>query len=330
MQLLICTDIGSRPARASLVPSFMMLAAANIFRPLSFLLILTLFGHNVQAGLSAPNCTVAGWEWSFNTLQQNPCVVGAYLEATCTGSFSIPQLPSTTVAYLGPKGPEDASLCQCNTVVYSLLSACDACQGASWIPWSEWKLNCTQVVAATVFPNAIPSGTRVPHWAYLNVTVTDTWNAAQASQAGDLPEAVASPESTVSSAATETPVSSSSAKPSSTGHGSNTGAIAGGVVGGVVGLGLVLGVGGWLLMKRRGTHVRSHKVNSDMDQVYNRVTLHHTPEEEPPKKYYNPADPTTFPSAITPPGSSSGTFPHGFSDLQSPTGRNQYTGLPMV
>jgi hypothetical protein len=36
-------------------------------------------------------------------------------------------------SYVGPTGPNDANdLCKCNTVVYSLMSACDACQGANW------------------------------------------------------------------------------------------------------------------------------------------------------------------------------------------------------
>jgi len=46
--------------------------------------------------------------------------------------FTIPDLlPGDS--YIGPTGPSDAGdLCKCNTVVYSLMSACDACQDALW------------------------------------------------------------------------------------------------------------------------------------------------------------------------------------------------------
>ena len=46
--------------------------------------------------------------------------------------FSIPALLPQN-SYTGPSGADDDDLCKCNTVVYNLISACDACQGASWI-----------------------------------------------------------------------------------------------------------------------------------------------------------------------------------------------------
>lgn len=46
--------------------------------------------------------------------------------------FSIPNLEPGN-SYTGPTGTgDDNDLCKCNTVVYSLMSACDACQGAKW------------------------------------------------------------------------------------------------------------------------------------------------------------------------------------------------------
>jgi hypothetical protein len=46
--------------------------------------------------------------------------------------FTIPMLGSGN-SYTGPTGSgDDDDLCKCNTVVYSLMSACDACQGAKW------------------------------------------------------------------------------------------------------------------------------------------------------------------------------------------------------
>lgn len=46
--------------------------------------------------------------------------------------FTIPNLEPGN-SYTGPTGTgDDGDLCKCNTVVYSLMSACDACQGAKW------------------------------------------------------------------------------------------------------------------------------------------------------------------------------------------------------
>ena len=37
--------------------------------------------------------------------------------------------------YTGPAGVDDSNLCKCNTITYSLVSACGACQGAQWITY---------------------------------------------------------------------------------------------------------------------------------------------------------------------------------------------------
>ena len=37
-------------------------------------------------------------------------------------------------SYTGPAGGiDDSNMCKCNTVSYSLISACDGCQGSDWI-----------------------------------------------------------------------------------------------------------------------------------------------------------------------------------------------------
>ncbi|KAI0265732.1 hypothetical protein BGY98DRAFT_958853, partial [Russula aff. rugulosa BPL654] len=64
---------------------------------------------------AAPDCS-SDWIWSFNSLGQNPCTVAAYMFSTChAGSFT------------------GGDLCLCNTIAYSLLSACDGCKGSQWI-----------------------------------------------------------------------------------------------------------------------------------------------------------------------------------------------------
>ncbi|KAF8497752.1 hypothetical protein F5888DRAFT_1694525 [Russula emetica] len=57
----------------------------------------------------------------------------------------------------------------CSTIGYSLLSACDGCQGSDWIRayvsainWTKYAYNCTKTMPPGSFPNPIPAGTRLP------------------------------------------------------------------------------------------------------------------------------------------------------------------------
>ncbi|KAH9984238.1 hypothetical protein BJV77DRAFT_202461 [Russula vinacea] len=133
--------------------------------PFAFLVFF--FGFTV-AQIVSPNCE-STWEWSFNSLDQDPCKVAATMLGTCYGGeFTIlpPQRP-----YFGPSGVDDSDLCLCSTVGYSLLSACGGCQGQTWITWSQFSFNCTKTLPPSQFPNPVPTGLRVPHWALLDVTV---------------------------------------------------------------------------------------------------------------------------------------------------------------
>jgi len=38
-------------------------------------------------------------------------------------------------SYTGPSGVDDSNMCKCNTIAYSLISACDACQSETWITY---------------------------------------------------------------------------------------------------------------------------------------------------------------------------------------------------
>jgi len=94
---------------------------------------------------------------SHNSLGQNACTVAAYLMSTCNGgcefsssllcpcisepcclvslsAFTIKEL-APGYHYTGPSGYDDSDMCKCNTVTYSLLSACVACQGEEWITY---------------------------------------------------------------------------------------------------------------------------------------------------------------------------------------------------
>ncbi|KAI0046152.1 hypothetical protein FA95DRAFT_1679988 [Auriscalpium vulgare] len=250
--------------------------------------------------LTAPGCQT-GWEWSFNTLGQDPCTVVAYLESTCFGgTFSIPAL-TPGHHYTGPSDAQDGNPCSCNSVSYNLISACDACQGSVWTQWSEWSLNCTQVAPAGTYPFNIPAGTRVPHWAYLDTTKNDTWNNFTAFATGDSPESTATalPSTATSgqSSATSTSAGTGGAGPGSspgaqsggattTGHhSSHAGAIAGGVVGGIVGLALLAGIAAWLVRRnRQNRKAPGEDAHGDMAQAGFSSFSPTAPET--PQKYY--------------------------------------------
>lgn len=109
--------------------------------------------------------------------------------STCNGgSFAIKEL-APGYHYTGPSGYDDTDLCKCNTVTYSLLSACVACQGEEWISWPLYMNNCTKVLPSSSFPNPVPYGTRVPYWALIDVTVKGNWDALKAYTIGGTPEA---------------------------------------------------------------------------------------------------------------------------------------------
>jgi hypothetical protein len=110
-------------------------------------------------------------------------------------------------SYLGPSFGETAlNSCECSTVVYSLKSACGACQGGSWItyvahqPLTYWAyiflvgLTISRTALPPLFTHCeltvmtrgslvltenhtpsyvgpVPNGTSVPYWALINVTV---------------------------------------------------------------------------------------------------------------------------------------------------------------
>ncbi|KAF8463021.1 hypothetical protein DFH94DRAFT_686827 [Russula ochroleuca] len=326
--------------------------------PLTFLLF---FSGFTVAQIVSPNCE-STWSWSFNSLNQDPCKVAATMLGTCNGNtFTIGPL-QPGYSYYGPSGVDDSNLCKCSTVGYSLLSACGGCQGASWITWSEYAFNCTKTLPSPQFPNAVPSGIRVPHWALLDPTYENLWDFNQSYIAGDTPEVLpgqvpGSPASSSSLRGSSTPTTAPAGIPTATGgHSSNGGAIAGGIVGGLAAISLV--VAGLLFYRRRRRLLASSampesagaNVFPHMDQVPRPMSDHETlassfPETTSLMKPYcfsnpqNPDDPSTYPAF---PGTPNGSYiPSQTTPLTS--SRNLYTvatmpspqpqgypGLPMV
>ncbi|KIM62175.1 hypothetical protein SCLCIDRAFT_120442 [Scleroderma citrinum Foug A] len=121
---------------------------------------------------SAQQSTVvclSDFAWMNNSIGQDPCLVAAFVLGACTGGqFLVPSLDSG-FTYGGPF-ISMATPCECNTITYNLMAACSICQNRAYITWSSWSTNCSMTYPG-VYPEDIPSGTAIPHWAYQDVTV---------------------------------------------------------------------------------------------------------------------------------------------------------------
>ncbi|KAI0290704.1 hypothetical protein BC826DRAFT_1025820 [Russula brevipes] len=284
---------------------------------------LLFFSGFAAAQVVAPDCSLS-WKWSFNSLGQNACTVAAYLMSTCNGgSFTIDSL-QPGYSYTGPSGIDNSNLCKCSTIAYSLISACDACQSETWITWSEYSFNCTKTMPPSTFPNPVPSGTRVPQWALMDVTLENNWNSNKSLAVGDSPEvapgtSIGASNSSGSasgsasghpstSAAGSSSTSSTSTSPSPTKSSSNVGAIVGGVVGGIAAIGIASLAAVCFLRRRRPTapstaYASTGALQPPMDEIhqpladnatYGQPSLPGTPLTA--MRLYDPNDPATFPS----------------------------------
>ncbi|KAH9991382.1 hypothetical protein BJV77DRAFT_1150603 [Russula vinacea] len=252
-----------------------------------------------QVQVSAPNCTLDTWDWTFNSLSQTPCTVLANMMATCNGgNFTVPSL-SPRSRYSGPIDNESGDLCYCSTVGYSLFSACGGCQGQEWITWLEWVANCAKTLPPMSFPNPVPSGIRVPQWALLDVTKEDCWNAKKSSIVGG---SILGP-----SGVSDTPTSSSSASftgsptPSPRKGGSpNTIAIAGVVIGSIAAISTVV-TSVFFYRRRPSQETPAIHATAATSQpqlpLSDERTFAPSPLSRPPIKMrlYDPNNPATFP-----------------------------------
>ncbi|KAG2349767.1 hypothetical protein BDR05DRAFT_943645 [Suillus weaverae] len=283
------------------------------------------------AQTSTATC-LSSFGWMNNTLGQDPCIVTSYLQSACGAFTMIPLTPST---YYGAPAPAAADSCSCNTVTYSVMGACSACQNASYLS----------------YPMNIPTGTRVPNWAYLNVT--GGFDPVAAQNNGDLPESTATNvqstltvtystilsaslttvyASLTSSSAAATGLSPTSASSSTS---SNVGAIAGGVVGAILGA-VIIGLVTWLLIKRRRSSTTSSAAHSGHTQSFYSTNTNIFPMAQQ-SRLYDPSDPTTFPGyrhSLTGPITSSSNIDLNPS-MPSPvfpqqSRPRQYAGIPQV
>ncbi|KAF9527005.1 hypothetical protein CPB83DRAFT_856970 [Crepidotus variabilis] len=187
--------------------------------------------------------------WGFNSLNQNPCLVAAYLESACGQSTMVSSIDEG-FHYLPPNATE-ANACRCNTVLYSMISACAVCQGRLFGTWTEWKKNCATIYEG-VFPmlNTLSHDTVIPAWAFQNISQNDNFDA----RTVDAPLSTSSTSLPSTTSKMTMPPSPTKAKNSS-----NVGAIVGGVVGGVVSLLVILLVLLWQFMKYRRSRVENRE-----------------------------------------------------------------------
>ncbi|KAF7304963.1 hypothetical protein MKEN_01211000 [Mycena kentingensis (nom. inval.)] len=297
------------------------------FLPVLFLALHAAVTHAQGPGTNA-TCQ-AGWEWSFNSLNQSPCEVAAFLGSTCNdGMFFVPALINSTAFYTAPSVAQ-ANPCACSSVFYSALSACAGCQGGQFLLWNKWNEHCSFVYS--IYQNNIPTGTRVPHWAYLAIGEDKGFDpvAAKQDSQSSPPESTAIPESST----TSTPPSSTNA--TATKKSSNAGAIAGGVVGGVVFLLAAVCLVFWFIRRRRRGDAPSNSVQLPMGYHPSSDITPFT-SAIPTPKLYDPADPSTFPSSPSSAmyGGGRVASPMSGNTLTSYTGYSmhppQYSGAPEV
>ncbi|KAF7363632.1 hypothetical protein MSAN_01020300 [Mycena sanguinolenta] len=235
-----------------------------------------------RIALGQPNTNATcnpSFAWASNSLRQSPCLVAAYLGSVCDdGLFFVPALDNSLSFYQGPTVAQ-ANSCGCSSAFYSLLGACAQCQSAQVLSWSAFSENCTTTYSQ-IYPDNIPTGTAVPHWAYQNVT-GGTFNSTLAQLNLNAPESTANSQPT---SATLPPGSSNTSSPKK----SKAGPIAGGVVGGVVFICLVCIAAFWFIRRRhRGVALVPTPIGYYSDITFSSLQ---TP------KLYNPSDPSTFPS----------------------------------
>ncbi|KAG2124405.1 uncharacterized protein EDB93DRAFT_542877 [Suillus bovinus] len=268
------------------------------------------------AQASTATC-ISSDRWMNNSLQQNPCVVASYLQGVCVGGdFTVGPLSSGWF-YGAPSGDE-ATACACSTVTYSMLAACSVCQDTLYLSWSSWCSNCS-MISIGLYPMDIPAGTKVPNWAYLNVTAG--FDPIAALNNGDFPESTAThvPSTTtttvtylstlsasfitVYASLTSSSAAATGLFPSSTSTSSltssNVRTVAGGVVGGVIGGAAIISFVIWFLAKRHLSSKPSAAFNigGGPDRSRSFYSTHtNTFSMTRQSRLYDPSNPTTFPS----------------------------------
>ncbi|KAM5540809.1 hypothetical protein V8D89_005453 [Ganoderma adspersum] len=338
--------------------------AALLLVPLTIMVFLSSYIPGTAAQGTNATCN-SGFEWMTNSKNQNPCLVSSWLFTPCSSpsdSFVFPLTPG--FHYNTPLNSSDsATPCRCNTILFSTIAACATCQGGAndIVPWILYSQNCS-AVSIQKYPENIPSGTAIPAWAYLDVRINGTFDAAaaEAVAAQDLPESTALPapsttQTSSSNTSTPSPLSTTTSgaasgttaavddNSSSGSKKSNAGAIAGGVVGGLAGLALI-GVAVFFALRFRS----GRSAASGGKQKHNVYGAGAQSSEKSPvisgstHRVYDPNDPRTFPDqdpyanvpsqgsiAYLAADTSAGVVGSNFNDgYRGAGGPNAYRGAP--
>jgi len=265
-----------------------------------FLVTVWLLAHTLFTSAQNTNATCeVSHKWALNSQKQSPCAVAEALLRVCTPSYSVQALPAN-FHYTGPS-TQDATPCQCNTVVYSLLAECGLCQGCTATMWSLWEINCPSVSVSS-FPEPIPAGLHVPGWAYFDVETSDMFDEALALANANATESTAIPQptktttkSSARASASSTSASSSSASSSSaaaqttavapasnvsesTPNEKHSNVVGGSVMAGFVGLALLLAFGYWIYHRKRVARTNGAILESPTMSEYRTDTLPSLPE----------------------------------------------------
>jgi len=76
-----------------------------------------------------------------------PCFLGAPPTAHPSAEFTIPQL-AVGNHYSGPSDSNATDTCECNSVYYSLISACAGCQKGTWLSYAFYQ-TCSALFTVT-------------------------------------------------------------------------------------------------------------------------------------------------------------------------------------
>ncbi|RDB21236.1 hypothetical protein Hypma_011744 [Hypsizygus marmoreus] len=296
-----------------------------LFLPLNSLLLIVSLGTNGALGAT---CTLPSFQWATNSQRQDPCSLAVQLGGVCGIQSVLPDLEGADDHY-DPPTTDSQNSCTCSSVIYLLVSACAECQGASSSSWSRWIVNCSE--PSSGFPQTLPAGVAVPSWAYLDVAVSDKFDAEQAQRtATRRPTESTGPGITLTDTDTALPTSPISLppKPSSTSStapiaiasttslalpatqvpsttssksNSNIGPIVGGAIGGFVFVVLTAGLLFWWIIRRRRSRIAPSTAyknaygalthGSQPDAFYSRVRSPPVSTSPPPES------PTTFESS---------------------------------
>ncbi|PPQ80191.1 hypothetical protein CVT24_006587 [Panaeolus cyanescens] len=285
------------------------------------LLILTGFVNAQDDNIPATCSASAQFSWTFNSVGASPCAVATDLANACQSGTIIPRL-DINQSYAAPQ-PDTQTPCECSSVYYNMLSACAYCQQGTWLSWTLYSINCTQIAPAK-FPLPLPPNTKVPSWAYSysqdpdgffpNISIIIHGNGDPDSSAVGGPTGTSSMSTPLPTDSTShnssmtttssTPLASNTSLTADTqGSHSNIGPIIGGVIAGVVALCLTSLIICRIKRKRAQrtttTGIENHdKPRLDLDME---VSSHTMSPPFVPGKLYNPDDPSTFPqNAIDP------------------------------